>query len=144
MVRKAGIGAEQFDPFLTSGILAGALPHLSSGSSPFGTDINYIGLPGATQSTAAVGVDLLRAVPFLVQATGIINRIGFNVTVGAGQARVGIYSGDPDSLYPKTLLFDSGAIDTSGTGFKSAACSIPVTTGQILWLVYLAGTSAPT
>lgn len=108
-------------------------------------DCNYTG-PG-TIGTGVLGIDALRSTPFLVTRTGVINRIGFNVTTGGGGgsiARCGVYASDPSSYMPTVMLADSGSFDTTTTGFKSAAVSIAVTAGQILWLVYTAGVAAAT
>lgn len=110
-------------------------------------DANYTG-PGVV-GAVALGIDALRAVPFVVTRTGVINRIGFVITVvgGAGAlARCGVYSADPaNSYYPATLLADGGSQIADGTtGFKSTVVNIPVEAGQVLWLVYSAGVAAPT
>lgn len=147
MAQRTGIGAEQFDSFLALGIVEPGTPHLLSGPSPLGTDINYVGGPGSTQGTSAIAVDTLRAVPFIVKRTGILNRIGINVTAVAagGTARVGVYSSDPNrEYYPAALLVDSGVIDVSAGVFKSVAINLAVKAGDVLWLVYVVGVLAPT
>lgn len=100
-------------------------------------------LPAAT-----LGINTLEVLPFFCTKTGVINQLGFNVTVlgGAGSvARVGLYDADSNSLYPTTLLADGGPIATdAGLGFKSSAIAVPVLSGKLYYLAYLCGISAPT
>jgi hypothetical protein len=71
-------------------------------------------IAGDSKTTGTIAPNTLVAIPFLVPVAQIFDIITVNITtVGAGSsARVGIYK-DNGSLYPGSLYFGSGSIDTS-------------------------------
>lgn len=97
--------------------------------------------------TGAPAVNFLHAVPWICPATGILDLVSFKVTVtgGAGsQYRFGLYAGDILTVYPTTVLFDSGDQDGTVVTTVSLAASVPVSAGQLYFGAYVCGTGAPT
>lgn len=102
-------------------------------------------------AAAAFGVDVLAAIPFIEVEGGILDRIGFQVTVvGAlgSVARCGIYMATSRrNPYPGTRIVDSGEFDTTvvgGIGVKAATVSVQMQRGTLYWFVYHCGVAAPT
>jgi hypothetical protein len=111
----------------------------------------YYGCPGAdiVSATGTPTVDQLNAFPFWSGSGGSLDTIGFNVTTGGGagsKARCGLYSSDPTTMKPSTLLFDGGEFDTTITGFKTTAISpvIQLAPRTLYYLAFTCGTAAPT
>lgn len=106
------------------------------------------GYPVAAMGTGAPPVDVLRAIPMWVATNSVIDQVLFEVTVvgGAGSvSRVGVYQGDPKSLYPTTLLFDSGSQATdAGVSVRALPANIAIAQGSLLWLAFLCSVAAPT
>lgn len=96
----------------------------------------------------ALGINFLRAVPFIAIRGGVLDLLMAEVTVigGAGSViRLGAYRADPVSFYPTSLIAQSGDIATDGAiGVKQFATSVLYTAGSILWFAYNAGVAAPT
>jgi hypothetical protein len=97
---------------------------------------------GGTTATSTANV--LRAVPFVAPARGgVLDRIGFFVTTTAvGNGRIGLYDTafDPNgdrSVYPYSLLQDSGSISTGTLAAKTFTISQALNPGQIYWLTLL-------
>lgn len=86
-------------------------------------------------STITLSVDQLFAVPLVVPFRTRIDRIGINVLgAAAGNARIGIYSSvGLVNLKPLMLLLDSGELDVSGTGFKTATVSLVLQPDILMW-----------
>lgn len=64
-------------------------------------------------------------------------------TLAAGSARVGIFKNTSEqNLYPSTLVYGSGALDTGTTGTKSATPNYVCTPGELLWLVHTCSAAA--
>ncbi len=97
-------------------------------------------------SAATPSVNTLYAFPLWFPRDGTIDRIAFNVTVGAakgGVARVGIYTATSNSnLYPSALVVDGGEIITTTTGVKTSTISVAMNSDLLHWLVMLMGTAA--
>lgn len=97
-------------------------------------------LPTAISAIANnMTANVIYFIPFYVdQQTRFLN-MGFNVSVGYASTviRMGVYSAD-SSFKPTTLLLDSGTIDTSTSGAKSASIDLTLTTG----LYYAAAVSS--
>jgi hypothetical protein len=72
--------------------------------------------------------------PFLLGSDGhTFIRIAINVTtLTAGSARMGIYT-DDGTLYPGSLLVDSGVVDTGTTGMKEVVISNTLNAG-LYWV----------
>lgn len=92
------------------------------------------GFPTAVMAgTLGAGIDLLHALPIAFVRPARIDQITFRVTVvaaGAGRARVGVYSSDPNTFRPTTLLAEGTDFDTSaggGVGDKTNS-SLPIPT----------------
>jgi hypothetical protein len=96
------------------------------------------------RTTAAPATDNLIAFPIWVGETVTVDRIACAVTSGgsAGSVvRLGIYN-DSDGL-PGTLLLETSALDTTGTGTKEEAISQALTAG-VWWLAIVTQVAAPT
>jgi|ERR1043166_7503014 hypothetical protein len=142
---------------IENGIIAPGLPHMSQSAltaagyvtTGGGTDVNYCGNIGSGQSTIARAIDTLWSTPLMIGRTGAISRMACVVTATAANAtvRLGLYDSDPaNAFYPTNLLFQSGSIDAaSSTGLKTATVTgVNVRVGQVVWLTYQSGTTAPT
>ncbi len=81
----------------------------------------------------------MRAVPFMSGRGGTLDRIGIEVTTAvAGNIRIGIYDNTSDTyLYPKNLLVDSGSLNTSTTGMKTAIINLALNPNSLYWFVIL-------
>jgi len=100
---------------------------------------------GTALTACAPAINTLWAIPFVAERKISLDTIAFNVTTAGGtgsKARVGIYS-DSGNLNPSTLLVDGLGVTTTTTGVKSATISVTLDPG-VYWLVYSAGTAAPT
>jgi hypothetical protein len=89
----------------------------------------------------------LTATPYFTGRGGTLDRIAINCQ-GAGdgtsRVRLGIYGMSSETnMYPGALLVDSGELDTSTTGIKSATISLALPANSVVWLACLANTSAP-
>lgn len=84
-------------------------------------------------ATHATTADRLYYLPFTPDRNVTIVALGFNVTVSGGTlARMGIYS-DSNGV-PGDLLVETGDMDPSTTGDKTAAISYAVTNGTGYWV----------
>lgn len=119
---------------------------VARGTSP----LNFFYTGAVNQSdyfTFAFAVGTLYAYP-VVLPTGVIDKIGFEVTTvsgAGGVARAGIYKTSAGSIiYPGALLVDGGefAVDGASGAKVASSLSIQVHAG-LYWFVYLCGTSAP-
>jgi hypothetical protein len=105
---------------------------------------------GVALTTGAGTVNVLRAIPFIVQKTMTVDQMAINVTTagagGTGMARVGIYA-DNGNNYPGVLIVDAGAAVTTATGVKTFTTGLPVILQPgLYWLAYVHDniTTAPT
>ena len=76
-----------------------------------------------------------------------IDRLAIYVYTAAttgGVARMGLYA-DDGTLHPGQLIYDSGEIDTTTTGLKTAAPPSPIVIakGTPFWTCFLCGAAAP-
>lgn len=118
-------------------------------SGQIGFDCFYMGtLPVWSTGTGAPSLNQIRCLPFFSGRGGVVDRIAFDCTVvgGAGsQLRLGIYDADQGSLYPTTLLADSGTIDgTLATGVRAFPVNATLQPSRLYWLCGLHGTTAAT
>ena len=94
----------------------------------------------AATTTLTVTAGRMYAMPFYASRQQVLDRLAFNVTTQSSSqnARIGIYSTSGGiSLYPTSLVYDSGSISTQGTGVKNnTAISITLTPG-LYWFVLL-------
>lgn len=95
---------------------------------------------------AALATDIIRICPYIAVRTATLDRIQCELTVvgGAGSlARLALYNSDPASLYPTSLLIDSGpfAMD-AGVGFKPQPIVAAVVAGRLYWMAYNVGVAA--
>jgi len=77
----------------------------------------------------------------------IIDRLAIYISTAAaagGVARMGLYA-DDGTLHPGQLIYDSGEIDTTTTGPKTAAPPSPIVIakGTPFWTCLLCGAAAP-
>jgi len=90
--------------------------------------------------TAGVGAvaNALRVLPFIPPLSITADRICCNCTTlyAGGKIRLGIYA-DNGSLYPGTLLIDSGDITCDAAGFKDITISLAMTGGTLYWIGYV-------
>lgn len=95
-------------------------------------------------NTGTMANGTLMAVPFVVGRGCTIDRIGMEVTtLGVlSAAHIGIYKAtSPTNLYPSSLVVDSGALDTTSTGVKSATISQVLIPG-LYWFAHLSTSTA--
>lgn len=107
-------------------------------------DRSYIGGLGTVvtsflTSTTSPAQDTLWAFPFIVSKTTKFDVIRFWVTSvsTAGHSRAGIYR-DNGNNFPGALIFDTGSIDTTGTGAKDTTitASLQIFQPGLYWLAY--------
>lgn len=97
------------------------------------------------EGTAATGsgtwaTDTLFAVPFIappLPCKAVLVEAFVSTLLAGSTIHVGLYENvaDPNDLYPGTLLFDSGALDSASTGSKHATCDVTLKPGHTYWLV---------
>lgn len=94
----------------------------------------YYSPVGGTPSTAATAINTAVALPYMVPAACLLDRIAVEVTTAAasGTCRLGIYADDNGT--PGALLLDAGTVDTSTTGAKEITISKRLDSG-LVWLV---------
>jgi len=91
--------------------------------------------------TLSCPADTLRAVPFWApdRPGASIGRIAVEVTTGSASnnIRIGIYQNvaDPKSLYPGTMLVDSGNIDATTAALKTYATALALKRNRLYWMV---------
>lgn len=93
---------------------------------------------------ATMANNILTAAPFVISRGSTVDRIGMEVVTGgtASVARIGIYnSTSPINLYPSSLVVDSGEMDTTTAGVKSASISQVLQPG-LYWLAHLSSATA--
>lgn len=116
------------------------------GSSPL--EVWYSGMvvnSGLAAGTQAV--DFIRAHPFFSGVGGNIDRLSFEVTVGAALSvgRVGIFKATSETnIYPNELIVDSGQFDCSVAGVKTATISVELEPNTLYWIGLAFGVAAPT
>ena len=104
-------------------------------------------LGGTALTTGAPAAGTMRAVPFRCpNRRGTIDLLAIQVTtLLAGSARVGLFRNADkagQNLYPGALIVDSGVLDTTTTGLKSAAVSATYDPGELLWAVHVSSVAA--
>jgi len=108
-----------------------------------------------TLGTVATAAGTLVAVPFLTGNQPVnqlfLNGLGCNVTtLGSGSnVRIGVYTslaGTTTTMYPGALVADSGDLDSTATGFKSATLSpaVALTPNTLYWVAINTKATAPT
>lgn len=123
------------------------LSFTQSGTSPlefwYSTHVLTTG-PG----TGSQAIDTLRAIPFISERGGAIDKLSFEITTGgaAGSVgRCGIYEATSDkSTYPKALLVDSGEFDCTTNTVKTASVSVTLKPATLYWFAVLVGVNAAT
>ena len=94
--------------------------------------------PGAF-ATGAMVADRLYAVPFWVGPKGFAaDRFAMYVGTGAGNGRIGVYTADPTTYLPTSLIVDLGQVDVSASGQKAFTISTTLTAGAPPYWVWLA------
>lgn len=90
---------------------------------------------GTNSSTLAGVANRIDLAPYYTSVTLNIDQIGLAVStaVASAQGKVVIYEAGADG-WPDTLLFESGALDFSSTGYKSEALTFTFTSGKIYWI----------
>lgn len=100
-------------------------------------------------TTQALAVDIIYALPFVVERGGTIDRLGFNLTT-AGAAgsvsRIGVYKAVSYlDFYPDAVQADSGSIATDGaTGAKTYTLSLVLDPNTLYYLCILVGVAGCT
>lgn len=98
---------------------------------------------GTALTTGAPTANTLRAIPFPLSETVVLDRIAINVTtLLAGQARLGIYE-DNGNMYPGARVLDAGTVDSGSAGVKAITINQTLQGGKLYWLV-IVGNAAPT
>lgn len=90
-------------------------------------------------TTASPSGGPMRALPFIAPARGgTLDRIAVNVTAGVvGNFRLGLYENTSQTvMYPGALISQSADLDTNVTGVNGYTLNVPLTPGQMYWLVY--------
>lgn len=87
----------------------------------------------------------LWAVSFVLAYDVTVDLLAIHVTTLASVARCGIYTAydKAGSFFPRSLVVESGELDVSTTGQKSAAVSQVLLGGVLYYAAVLAGTSSP-
>lgn len=95
-------------------------------------------------SSAGVTASSLRANPFLTQGlevTAIDYHIQGSVAAGA-QIFLGVYASDPATGLPTDRLWESGAIDLSGSGARTQTVTgVPVSARRVWVATYITGSA---
>ena len=88
-------------------------------------------------TTLALTTARLYAIPFYISQQKTLDRLGFyiNTKITSSTAHIGIYkSSGSNSLYPTSLVYDSGALSTGTVGIMSTSISQALTPG-LYWFV---------
>jgi hypothetical protein len=99
----------------------------------------------AVFTTGNPSIDTLRALPFVApQDNPVLDKVGIQVTtLLAGSARVGVYdTRTAIDIYPNTLVFDSGILDTGTAGVKTATTVQSLIPGNVYWMVHTCNSAA--
>jgi len=98
----------------------------------------YGGSNSNTSSNLTVVANKLYGMPLLVARVQKPDSIGISITTGAvGFVRVGLYS-DDGTIWPGSLLADSGALVTDNIALMTAALSgITLIPGNLYWIAAL-------
>lgn len=119
---------------------------IQKGTSPFTCWYNPGVINGAFTSGSS-GTNTLRSQPFIATG-GIVDTIGFEVTVGGAAGavgRIGIYRSTSDTnIMPNVLIVDSGEFDCTTAGVKSATVNVKLEPGTLYWLALTFGVNACT
>lgn len=135
---------------VVSSNLAEGVEKWRRGGTIAGLSLLYMAGHGGSSTTNAFGTNGLTQVPFIPARTIKINSLTFSQTAAgaAGSvARVGIYNADQPTLFPTTLLFDSGSIATdAANGLKTTVISpsIQLLQGTLYYFCYVCGVASPT
>jgi hypothetical protein len=123
--------------------LAGTGDDLMMGTHVYGGGgLNVVYTPGVIGATAlttgAPSLGNIRAIPFVApRRPGVtLANIYINVTTGlAGNLRLGLYRRTSESnIYPGSLIYGSGDIDTSAAAVKTSAANKQLNPGEVYWL----------
>jgi hypothetical protein len=103
---------------------------------------------GASPGNTALAINTLFLAPFPIRRTGTINRLSCRLATNGGAGavlRFGLYDSDVNSQLASNRLADSGEFvaDSGAPVNFTAAVSVAVRRGQLIWLAYLAGVGAP-
>lgn len=84
-------------------------------------------------------------IPFILRRSYIVTALGINVTTArAGTAYIGIYTHNPTTHRPNSLIYASSALDTGTTGAKTVTgLNIQLSAGEVYW-VALYNSGGPT
>lgn len=111
------------------------------------TDTERWMCPGVTSlANKTPSVNRMYAMAFFVSQACTVTQMSINVATGGASSgvRVGIYLSKSESnIYPGTLLVDSGELDTTSTGVKSATVSQVLTANRWHWWAFLCKATAP-
>lgn len=98
-------------------------------------------MTGTALGTAALTVNVLRALPFIAPKNITIDTFAVNVTTASsGAVRLGIYN-DDGNLYPSSLVVDAGTINSGSTGVKTISNTQSLVGGKLYWLVTVTNTT---
>lgn len=111
-----------------------AASQLAGGGRLFRSGVYYAPMMISSDTTATPNQNQEYAVRFVVGALTTFDRIGLEVTTGAGSnvVRLGIRA-DDGTNYPGAVVNDAGTIDASTLGFKEITISQALPAGQY-WL----------
>lgn len=101
----------------------------------------------AAISTGNIAANFLHLQPFWTGPDGVaVDRIGINVINGAaGNARLGVYTADPESGRPNELIDDLGTVSVATSGLKEITIDktyIGVSPLNMVWLGYVSDVTA--
>lgn len=112
-----------------------------------GLTIVYTGAANQTSlSTQATSINRIEAYPFTIGDLVTVDTIYMEVTTGVANAvgRCGIYRNTNDqTIYPGSLVVDSGELAMATNGVKSAVIAVTLAPG-LYWLAYLFGVAGST
>jgi hypothetical protein len=97
-----------------------------------------------SNTTLALTINRLYAIPFMVSETKTISRIAIHVTTlgASASARLGIYQ-DNGSIYPGSLVSDCGTVSMTSTGLKEiTGLNISLTANTLYWLALVCNVAA--
>lgn len=102
---------------------------------PAGEYVLTTSFGGTSTGTVAGVADRLEMFTFIPRATIQIDRLGINCTtaVAAALAKIVIYSSDAQGR-PDALVHETGTLDLSTTGNKTATVSLTLSQGRPYWL----------
>lgn len=95
------------------------------------------GIDTGNSTTLGVGLDLIKAYPFVPAQTVTVSEMACEVTLARASTNVqlGIYDNTGGDLYPGALLATTGNISVATTGVKTATVTaVELTGGSVYWL----------